>query len=135
MQDERTFDARDPDFPQARLFASDVVGDSMNDLKPRPILPGDRIIWVRFEDLAGRVPLRDGMVVVVEQSKDGGQLRERSVKQLLIFEDHYELQPRSTNARHKPIMVQRDLHADDGRSVEIIGLVRKTMNTIPISYR
>ena len=135
VQEERVFDARDPDFPQERLFASDVAGDSMNDLRPRPIMPGDRIIWVRFDDLGGRVPLRDGMVVVVEQRKDGGALQERSVKQLEIYDDHYALQPRSTNPRHKPIIVERDLQADDGRSVEIIGLVRKTMNTIPISHR
>lgn len=134
VEQERVFDARDPDFPQARLFASDVAGDSMNNLKPRPIFPGDRVIWVRFEDIGDRVPLRDGMVVIVEQRKDGGSLQERSVKQLEIFDDHYALQPRSTNPRHKPIIVDRDLQADDGRVVEIIGLVRKTMNTIPLSY-
>lgn len=133
VQDERVFDTRDPDFPQASLFASDVAGDSMNDLKPRPIMPGDRITWVRFDDLGGRVPLRDGMVVVVEQLKDGGHLRERSVKQLELFEDHYEFHPRSTNPKHKPIVVNRDFEADDGRTVEVIGLVRKVMNTIPIS--
>ncbi|MCS0497892.1 S24 family peptidase [Ancylobacter sp. MQZ15Z-1] len=135
VQDELIYDTRDPDFPQARLFANDVAGDSMNDLKPRPIMPGDRIISVMFDDLRGRVPLRDGMVVVIEQTRDGGQMRERSVKQLAIFEDHYEFHPRSTNPKHKPIVVNRDLEADDGRTVEVLGLVRKIMNTIPISFR
>lgn len=133
VQDIWINDTRDADFPDARLVAADVGGDSMNALKPRPILPGDRIVAIVFDDLRGRVPLRDGMVVVVEQSRDGGQFRERSVKQLEIFDDRYEFHPRSTNPKHKPIIVDRDFAADDGRSVEIIWLVRKVMNTIPLS--
>ncbi|MBS9476206.1 LexA family protein [Ancylobacter radicis] len=133
VQDEMTYDTRDLEFPHARLMANDIAGDSMNDLKPRPILPGDRVISVVFEDLRGRVPLRDGMVLIIEQRTAGGDMRERSIKQLELFEDHYEFHPRSTNAKHKPIVVDRDFTADDGRTVEVIGLVRKVMNTIPIS--
>lgn len=133
VQDEMAYDTRDPEFPHARLMANDIAGDSMNDLKPRPILPGDRVISVVYEDLRGRVPLRDGMVLIIEQRTAGGDMRERSIKQLELFEDHYEFHPRSTNTKHKPIVVDRDFTADDGRTVEVIGLVRKVMNTIPLS--
>jgi phage repressor protein C with HTH and peptisase S24 domain len=123
-EDVTVFEPRDAQFPNARIFALDVAGDSMNDLKPRPILPGDRIICVDFDDLEDRVPLRDGMIVVVEQVRDGGHLREWSVKQVQYAETETRFLPRSTNPRHKPIVVKRDLKADDGRSVKVLALVR-----------
>lgn len=122
---------RDERFPQARQFAVDVAGDSMNALKPRPIMPGDRLICVSFEDLEGRVPLRDGMVVVVQQTTMA-DLRERSVKQLEIYDDRYELKPRSTNSKHKPIVIDKNFEADDGRIVEIVGIVRRITNELPL---
>lgn len=118
----------DPDFPHARITAWDVAGDSMNALKPRPIFPGDRVIGINFEDLDNRVPLRDGMVVVVEQVRDGGHIREWSVKQIELYDDRIEFHPRSTSAKHKPIVVTRDLWADDGREVSILALVRRVTN-------
>lgn len=118
----------DPDFPHARITAWDVAGDSMNALKPRPIFPGDRVIGINFEDLDNRVPLRDGMVVVVEQVRDGGHIREWSVKQIELYDDRIEFHPRSTSAKHKPIVVKRDLWADDGREVSILALVRRVTN-------
>lgn len=127
------FEARDRDFPDARLVAYDVAGDSMNNLKPRPILPGDRIICVSYEDVAGRLPLRDGMVVVVERTRDGGLMREWSVKQLELYEGRTEFHPRSTNPRHKPIVVRRDADADDGSEVSIICIVRRITNDVPVS--
>lgn len=118
----------DPDFPGARVTAWDVAGDSMNALKPRPIFPGDRVIGINFEDLDNQVPLRDGMVVVVEQVRDGGMIREWSIKQLELYEDRIEFHPRSTNPKHKPIVIRRDLWADDGREVSILAIVRRVIN-------
>lgn len=123
----------DDKFPNARLIIFDVAGDSMNALTPRPVLDGDRVVCVAYEDVAHSFPLRDGMVVVVERKQAGGHIREWSVKQLEIYEDRLEFHPRSHNGRHKPIVVQRDLEADDGVSVEIIGMVRRVINEIPIS--
>ncbi|MBB3937911.1 LexA family protein [Aureimonas phyllosphaerae] len=117
-------------FPNARIMAFDVIGDSMNALKPRPILEGDRVIAVAYEDIAHLKPLRDGLVVVVERSHNSGMMREWSVKQLEIFDDHYEFHPRSSNRKHKPILVERDLSADDGTTVEIIAVVRRVVNDI-----
>ncbi len=122
----------DERFPSARQLAFDVSGDSMNDLKPRPILDGDRILGVAYEDIAHEAVLRDGMVVVVERTRDGGHYREWSVKQLAIFADRTEFVPRSTNPKHKPIVVQRDMHADDGSQVQIVALVRRIINELPL---
>lgn len=126
------YEPRDPDFPQARMMAFDVSGTSMNALKPRPILPGDRVIAVDFEDTG--LAIREGMVAIVRQTRAGGQLIEWSIKQVALFDDRIELQPRSTEAKHKPIVVTRDLQADDGRVVEIIGLVRRISNDVPLGW-
>lgn len=105
----------------------------MTDLKPRPILPGDRVICVAYEDVAHLVPLRDGMVVVVERTRDAGQFREWSVKQIELYQGRTEFHPRSTNAKHKPIVIDHDASADNGVAVEIIGLVRRIVNEVPLS--
>lgn len=123
----------DDRFPDARLIAFDVSGNSMNALKPRPILPGDRIVGVSYEDVADRAPIRDGMVVVVERTRDGGHTREWSVKQVELYQDRIEFHPRSTNPAHKAIVVPRDVDADSGEQVEIIALVRRIVNDVPLS--
>ena len=127
----KVFEPSDPDYPRARVVTFDVMGDSMNDLKPRPILSGDRIICLDFESLGNRVELREGMVVVVEQTLNSGQLRERSVKQVEIYRDRHEFCPRSTNPKHKPIVVMDDTQADDGREVHVLAWVRSVKNDLP----
>ena len=133
-QSEPTFlyDVRDQEFPDARMMAWDVAGTSMNALKPRAIQDGDRLIAVDFDDTG--LAVAHGMVVIVQQAQQGGHLREVSVKQVALFDDRVEFQPRSLDPKHKPIVVDRDLHADDGRSVEIIGLVRRVTNDIPLGF-
>ncbi|CAD7023274.1 helix-turn-helix domain-containing protein [Pseudorhizobium endolithicum] len=122
---------RDENFPNARQLTFEVEGDSMNELRPRPILPGDTIVCTAYEDIADRVVLRDGMVVVVQRERDAGQMREWSVKQIEIYEDRTEFHPRSSNPKHKPIVVHRQFDADDGISVEVIAVVRMVMNAMP----
>ena len=126
------YEPRDPRFPQARLAYFDVSGDSMNALQPRPILSGDRVVCIDYEDMKGRLPLRDGMVVVVEQTLAGGHIRERSIKQIEIYEDRVAFCPRSTNPKHKPIVVTKNLDADDGKKVEVIAIVRRITNDLPL---
>jgi hypothetical protein len=123
----------DSQFPDARQFAVDVSGESMNALKPRPILPGDRLICVAFEDVAHYVSLRDGMVVLVERRRESGLYREWSVKQIELYPDRTEFHPRSSHARYKPIVIDKDFAADDGSEVEVIGLVRRIVNDVPLS--
>lgn len=131
---EYVTDYPDKEFPFARRIGFRVRGDSMNDLKPRSILEGDKVIGLDFHDIEGQVVLREGMVVVVEQTRDGGHTREWSVKQLEMFEDRYEFCPRSTSKRHKPIVVQnkafRDPSEDDGRQVRILALVRRIISDV-----
>ncbi|GJD63780.1 S24 family peptidase [Methylobacterium frigidaeris] len=125
---EKIYLPPDKDHPRVRQIAFDVKGESMNDLKPRPILPGDRVITLDYEGLGGRVALHTGMVVVVQQSLEGGHLVERSIKQLEVYEDRYEFHPRSTLKRHKPIIVRHDMEADDGREVRILAWARNVLN-------
>ena len=124
------YEPADPEFPRARRTAFDVIGDSMNRLEPSPILPGSRVIGVNYDDIG--IPLRDNMVVVVQQERDAGHLREWSVKQIELQDEHIVFHPRSSNSRHKPIIVPRNLRADDGRQVRILALVREIKNRVPV---
>ena len=127
---ESFYEPTDPDFPRARRTAFDVIGDSMNRLEPTPILPGSRVIGVNYDDIG--IPLRDRMVVVVQQEREAGFLREWSIKQIELLDDAVVFHPRSSNVRHKPIVVSRDLKADDGRQVSILALVREIKNKVPV---
>ena len=118
----------DSKYPNARQMAFIVAGDSMNNLLPRPILPGDKAICVAYADIAAEVKLRDGMVVVVQRQRDGGHFREWSIKQIEIYEDRTVFAPRSHNAKHKPIVVPRDFNTDNGEEVEVIALLRRVVN-------
>lgn len=122
---------RDDKFPNARQVVFDCSGDSMNDLRPRPIFPGDRLVCTSYEDIEHLVELRSGMVVIVQRERDGGHFREWSVKQLELFADRAEFHPRSTNPKHKPIIVPREHEADDGVDVRVIAIVRRVMNEMP----
>lgn len=124
------YEPADPDFPRARRTAFDVIGDSMNRLEPTPILPGSRVIGVNYDDIG--IPLRDRMVVVVQQERDAGHLREWSVKQIELQDEEIIFHPRSSNPRHKPIVVPRNLNPDDGRQVRILALVREIKNKVPV---
>lgn len=126
---EYIFDEPDPEFPQAKQIAFTVEGDSLNDLKPRPIFEGDKLICVDFNDTG--LPLIEGMVVVIQRTKDNGLTLEWSAKQVEIKPGQTEYHPRSTNKRHKPIVVPDDPNADTGEVVEIIALVRRTSYALP----
>jgi len=122
---------RDELFPNARQLLFDCSGDSMNDLKPRPILQGDRLVCLAYDDVEHLLELKSGMVVVVERTRDSGHFREWSVKQLELYPDRAEFHPRSTNPKHKPIVIRQDHEADDGVTVKVIALVRRVMNEMP----
>ncbi|MCJ2129193.1 helix-turn-helix domain-containing protein [Methylobacterium sp. E-045] len=111
-------------YPWARQFAWCVEGDSMDQASPKPITDGDYVIGLSYEDIEGAVTLRSGLNVVVRQTLDNGQSYEETVKELVLNETTAEFHPRSSNPKHKPIIVKRDLTADDGRKVEIRALVQ-----------
>lgn len=113
---------RDPAFPFARQIAYRVKGDSMNRAQPKPMNEGDYIICAAWEDVG--LKEKDGLNVVVQQTTADGQLRERSVKEMRVFPDRFEFHPRSSNPAHKPIVVDRQYHTDDGKEVTVLALVR-----------
>lgn len=125
---EETYLPPDPKYPNARQMAFVVMGDSMNALSPRPILPGDKAICVAYADILTEVKLRNGMVVIVQRQRDDGHFREWSIKQIELYEDRTVFAPRSTNPKHKPIVVPRDFSADNGEEVEVIALLRRVVN-------
>lgn len=128
--------ARHPKFPGARHFAVNVEGDSMNDLGNDSLFDGDIAFAVAWFD-TGYAP-RDGYIVVVEQKINGGHIKERTVKEIRIAGDGIELVPRSTNPKHKTLLIPFDkppldsfvendkspfVESDDGKEIEIVGLV------------
>lgn len=127
----RVFRPRYTDYPEVRIVSATVRGDSMNALEKMPMPEGTVIVGLEFEGLKNRVPLRTGMVVIVEQKRDGGLLIERSVKQLEIYEDRYEFHPRSTNPKHKPIIVKHHLEEDGRREVSILAWIRSVHTDLP----
>ncbi|HEY8358650.1 MAG TPA: XRE family transcriptional regulator [Ramlibacter sp.] len=132
-QSEADWVAVPPDdkYPDATQELYIVSGDSMNDLKPTPIMPGARLLCVRYDDIAGRTPLTDGLIVVVQRTRDGGHIRELSVKEVHFFEDRIEFRPRSTNPRHKPIVIEHDNWEDDGMEIAVAALVRDVLYKMP----
>jgi SOS-response transcriptional repressor LexA len=115
-------------FPQARHMAYEVVGDSMNKFG---IFPGDFLICVAWEDTG--YTLTDGLVLVIEQSRNGGHMRERTVKQVEIRGRDFALVPRSTNPAHKEIVLRAD-GQDDGREVYVVGLVYHVSRPINMRF-
>ncbi len=71
---EFIFDEPDPEFPSARQVAFTVEGESLNDLKPRPILDGDKLICVDFDDTG--LPFNPGHDRVVQRTLDDGRTLE-----------------------------------------------------------
>lgn len=118
---EYVFEPEDEDFPKARRFALTVEGDSMNAADP-PMPDGCRVICVDFEQTGQ--PLTDGLIVVLQRTREGGHLREWSVKEIELHEDEVWFCPRSSNKKHKPIKVSLSPEASEWTSLEIMGLVR-----------
>ncbi|VUD71825.1 helix-turn-helix domain-containing protein [Methylobacterium symbioticum] len=118
---EYVFEPEDDEFPKARRFALLVEGDSMNAADP-PIPDGSRVVCIDFEQTG--LPFLEGMIVVLERLREGGHLREWSVKEIELHEDEVWFCPRSTNTKHKPIKILNDPGADQWNSLSVIGLVR-----------
>lgn len=116
---------RDPRFPHADQWLSEVVGDSMNVLN---ILDGDLVHLVDFIG-SGRYPTT-GDIVEVERIRFQGAEREVTLKQVEVTgRETMLLWPRSTNPRWRdPVPVPGDV---GGEEVEVrirglmINLVRR----------
>lgn len=108
-------------YPSARCFAFRVMGDSMNDAKPRPILEGDLVLCVDVVD--AEIGIVDDKIYVIRRTKDGGQSFEWTLKRARVFNNRTELVPESTNPAHKPLVIPRNQTIDDGQEIAVIGLM------------
>jgi SOS-response transcriptional repressor LexA len=115
-------------FPNARHFAYEVSGDSMNKLN---ILNGDFVICVAWDDTGYK--LADGLIVVVEQSRNSGQVFERTLRQAKRRVSDFALVARSTNSAHQEISYQAEAE-DRGSEVCLIGLVYHLSRPINVMF-
>lgn len=108
-------------FPAALQMAYEVVGSSMTRAH---IFDGNFVVCVPYFVARGIITPDD--IVVVERRR-GGE-RERTVKQIEVHDDRFELWPRSDDPRHQePIVVEKNHWKDDGMEIEVIGLVIATI--------
>lgn len=104
-------------YPGIEQKAWHVSGDSMDALG---ITDGSFVVTVDYW-VVRRSPT-DGDIVVVERRRGG--LIERTCKEVAVRAGEYELRPRSSDPRHKPIVVRSgNRDGDDGTEIEIVGLV------------
>lgn len=94
--------ARDPRFPHARQYALLVAGDSMDELFP----DGSYVTCAEYADTG--LAIRPGLIVHVERTMAGTHLVETTLKEVASTDrpGRYELRPRSSNPRHKPIPIE-----------------------------
>lgn len=119
----------DPNFPRIRQFGFKAHGDSMN---LAGIADGDEIVCI--DPWEAGVEIGDEDLVVVENRLDGGHTRELTVKELAVFDDRYELRPRSTNPRHKPIVLSRNTDLSEDREVRVVGIVTSIVRRRPVRF-
>lgn len=111
--------ARDPRFPHADQWLSEIFGDSVDRLG---IFDGDLVHCVDFE--GSGIALQSGQIVEVERVRFGGQERELSIKQVELTPAGPLFWPRSTNPRWQtPLSLTAGAENDDEITVQIRGLV------------
>lgn len=108
----------DPEYEAEHQFAVEVCGTSINRVAPDGSILG--CVDVR----KARIEIKVGALVIVEQRRRGGHEIMRTAKRYRVNDGRYELWPDSTDPRWtKPIIVDPDEEAEEGSSVEVIGLV------------
>lgn len=114
--------ARDPRFPHADQWLSEVVGDSVDKLG---IFSGDLIHCVDVEGSGWA--LQSGAIVEIERLRFGGSERELSVKQVEVTPGGVLFWPRSSNARWQEPLSLIDGAGDDDVVVRVRGLVVRSV--------
>lgn len=108
---------QDPKY-RASQWLEEVRGDSMDQIAPE----GSLVQVADWADL-GLEP-KSGQIVVVQRTRLGGALRERSLKVVHRIGDEIELRPKSSNPRWRaPLVLVNDGEDIDDISVGIAGLV------------
>lgn len=104
-------------YPHARQWLREVVGDSMN---ARGIHEGDFAHMVDF--VGAGVTLESGKVVEVTRFRDGGLLREVTLKEVEVTTSGILLWPRSINPIWKD-PIRMDLGDGQDLEVQVTGLL------------
>lgn len=118
--------AKSRDYPNAKHFALEVRGDSMNAAK-KPILEGMFVLCVDMID--AELEIESGKIYVVRRTLDGGQSYETTIKRAKVFRDRVELHPESLNPKHKPTVIKRKRDTMMTSEVLAIGWVYGTFNS------
>lgn len=107
-----------PAYAGWRQWLEEIEGDSIDKLIP----PGALIHVVDTQQM-GYEPT-SGDLVVVERSRAGGFIRERTVKQVEFNAGQIELWPRSHNAKYQqPLKLDHGTEGDDSVEIRIVGKV------------
>lgn len=114
--------ARDPRFPHAEQWLSEVVGDSVDKLG---IFSGDLVHCVDVEG-AGWA-LQSGAVVEIERMRFGGAERELSIKQVEVTANGVLFWPRSSNPRWQEPLSLTDGAEGDDVVVRVRGLILRSV--------
>lgn len=110
--------ARDPRFPHAHQWLSEVVGDSVDQLG---IFNNDLVHCIDVED-AGWA-LQSGAIVEVERVRFEGAERELSIKQVEVTPTRVLLWPRSSNPRWQDPLSMTEGAGNEDVVVRVRGLV------------
>ena len=110
--------AVDPRYPHAKQWLREVVGDSMD---AKGVMAGDLVHLVDWAECG--VELTTGQIIEVTRYRDGGELREVTLKEVEVKSPgNYLLWPRSSNPRWKdPIILNGG--NDDEPEVKVTGLL------------
>lgn len=112
--------SRHPKYPRVRQYAWQAKGNSMDQAG---IYDGQWIVGADAADYIDQYgDIESGDLVVVQRLRFGGSERELTVKEIRYYRDRYELHPRSSDPSFKPIIVRKDLSADD-EEVTVVGVV------------
>lgn len=119
----------DPAHPIEHQFAAISKGTSINRVAP------DGFILGCVDVARARIKPKDGDLVVVEQSRDGGHTRERTAKRYHRTDEGVELWPDSDDPRWTtPITIRRNAE-DESTTITVLGIVTWVHRPLDLSER
>lgn len=111
----------DPAYAKLHQYAWLVEGDSMDEAG---IPNGTWVVAADYIDFRDQVrELDNGDVVIVERSRYQDSERERTIKEVQFARSAMRLVPRSSNPRHREIVIPLDREAEDDVEVRVLAVV------------
>lgn len=109
--------APDPRWPAEAQFVLLVRGTSIDNIAG----DGDYISCVDATVKKGDP--KDGDLVVIQRTRDFGQIFQRTAKVYRSVEGRHEFHPNSTDPAHKPIVIDPAVEAPEGTEVRVMAYV------------